>query len=496
MKRQLTEQEKSEVIGTHTKHGVLRCFIDGHPIESLEDVEFHHIRPFSEGGPTTLDNIAPVCREHHRRIRTLSLQEFRDKLSLDRFFEQERAKPDGVRLDEVLSHLLGRDGYGKALEWELLGNQIRLYWEGEQPRTLPLYKCPVTRFEYFYALAPVTHLRNDTKLQPRPLELPRMWELYRHFLRYTQLAPAVCRLADNQIMLFDGQHKTAAQLWAGRRQIECKVYLNPDERGIKEAVLAAHDKLRQMPFYTSTLVSRYSALFREDWEEYMERPGTKSERGFVQFLIHAKGVPNAEAKKRLRAAIEDDILEDPGNRMREYIAEKNKSRKNPLTISAIQRTFLNQFIVPPPLDVEFESNEDYRREEKKNLVRLLNLIVDKTLSGRWNPESRNEAHRTAERIYAAGAMRAWVPILRAVIASKLNLIDDEEKRRVFFRPIDDEVFFRVIEPVLDRLFAHKLWLDPDPEIDANLRVNNPDHVKQFYRSRGLTTQWLAGLDEV
>ena len=92
-------------------------------------------------------------------------------------------------------------------------------------------------------------------------------------------------------MLFDGQHKTAAQLWAGRRRVECKVYLDPDKRVIKETVLAAHDKLRQMPFYTSTLISRYSALFKEDWEEYMERPGTKSEKGFVQFLTQIKGIP-------------------------------------------------------------------------------------------------------------------------------------------------------------------------------------------------------------
>ena len=70
-------------------------------------------------------------------------------------------------------------------------------------------------------------------------------------------------------------------------------------------------------------------------------------------------------------------------------------------------------------------------------------------------------------------------MLRAVIGAKLNLVDDEEKRRVFFRPIDEETFIRLIEPLVSRLFSHKVWLDLDPEIDANLRVNNPDHVKQF-----------------
>lgn len=381
-RRQLSEQEKQEVIKEHTKDGILRCFIDGHPVENLEEVEFHHIKPFSEGGPTALDNIAPVCREHHRRIRTLSLQEFRDKLELDRFFEEGFRESDGVRLDDVLAHHASGGGYGNALRWELLGNQVKLYWKDEQPVTLPLYQCPVTGSRYFYALVPAEHLKNDAELQPRPLEPSRMWELYRHFLRYTQLAPAVCRLADGRIMLFDGQHKTAAQLWAGRRCVECKVYLDPDKRVIKETVLAAHDKLRQMPFYTSTLISRYSALFKEDWEEYMERPGTKSEKGFVQFLIEVKGVPKGEAMKRLRAAIQNDTLDDPENKLQEYIAEKNKSRKNPLTVYAVQRTFLNEFVAPPPLEVEFESPQDYRREEKQNLIRLLNLIVDQTLSRR------------------------------------------------------------------------------------------------------------------
>ncbi|MCG0274908.1 MAG: HNH endonuclease [Thermosediminibacteraceae bacterium] len=495
LRRQISEQEKQEIIKRHTRDGILRCFVDNHPIENLEEVEYHHIRPFCEDGPTNLDNIAPVCKEHHRRIRTLSLIEFRDKMKLDRFFEEEYRKSDGVRLDDVFAYLVGESGYGKVVQWERLDRQIKLYWEGDEPEILPLYQCPVTGFEYFYALVPVKHLKNDTELQPRPLEPPRMWELYRHFLRYTQLAPAVCRLVDNQIMLFDGQHKTAAQIWAGRCRVECKVYLDPDKRVIKETVLAAHDKLRQMPFYTSTLISRYSSLFKEDWEEYMERPGTKSEKGFVQFLIKAKGVPKGEAMKRLRAAIENDILEDPENKLQEYIAEKNKSRKNPLTIYAVQQTFLKEFIAPPPLEVEFESTQDFRRQEKKNLIKLLNLIVDKTLSGRWNPEAKNEAHHTAERIYAAGALKAWVPMLRAVIAAKLNLVDDEEKNRVFFRQIDDETFASVIEPVVNRLFSHKIWLDPDPEIDANLRVNNVDHVKQFFKSRGLSAQWLLGIED-
>jgi hypothetical protein len=31
-------------------------------------------------------NIGAVCKENHRRIRTLPLSEFRDQLAMDRFF--------------------------------------------------------------------------------------------------------------------------------------------------------------------------------------------------------------------------------------------------------------------------------------------------------------------------------------------------------------------------------------------------------------------------
>lgn len=491
-KRQLSDQEKQKLIEEHSSKGILRCFIDNHPIDDPSQVEFHHITPFSELGPTDIDNMAPVCKEHHKRIRTLSLQEFRDKLMLDQFFTDFR-KNDGIRLDEILSYKLGNEGYGIPLNLEISNSYVKVYWSNSSSESFSLYEYPITGLKYFYALIPIEHLKNDSELQPRPLEANRMWELYRHFLRYTQLAPAICRLVDNQVLLFDGQHKTAAQIWAGRNKVECKIYINPDIRSIKETVLVAHDKLRQMPFYTSTLISKYSDLFKEDWEAYLELPGQKSEVGFIDFLVKVKGRTKTEAVKRLRSAIENDVLEDSENQLQEYISEKNKTRKNPLTIFALQRTFFSEFIAQQPMNVEFESPQDFRREEKKNLIRLMNSIVDTSLASKWNPEAKNDSHRTAERIYASGSLRAWVPMLRAVIAAKLTLIDDDERQKVFYREIDENKYISTIEPIVKRLFSHKVWIDPDPEIDSNLRVNNLEHVKQFLNTKGLNPTWLMGI---
>src|SRR5271155_2050837 len=111
LKRQITDSEKQQVLIQQRRNGVLYCFVDDHPIENEGDVEFHHIKPFSEEGPSETANIGAVCKEHHRRIRTLSLSEFRDQLGMARFFEH----PDQRRLDDLLGFKLSANNFGRPV---------------------------------------------------------------------------------------------------------------------------------------------------------------------------------------------------------------------------------------------------------------------------------------------------------------------------------------------------------------------------------------------
>jgi hypothetical protein len=47
-------------------------------------------------------------------------------------------------------------------------------------------------------------------------------------------------------------------------------------RLLKDTNLIAHDKLRQTPFFTGTLIVKYSDIFKQEWEDYLERPGSKN----------------------------------------------------------------------------------------------------------------------------------------------------------------------------------------------------------------------------
>lgn len=489
VKRQLTEPEKQQVLAQQRRDGVLYCFVDDHPIENEGDVEFHHIKPYSEQGPTEMANIGAVCKDHHRRIRTLSLSEFRDQLEMDRFFSH----PEPRRLDDLLAWKLSPGGFGHRITAEKQGeHQLVLHFTNpDRPRqSCSIFECPATGMSYFYAVLPIEYVCNDAELQPRPLEQKRVWELYRHLSSHTQLAPAVCRMVDGQVMLFDGQHKSAAQIWAGRRTLDCKVYVEPDVRKLKDTNLVAHDKLRQMAFFTSTLIAKYSDIFKQEWEDYLDQHGVKTESGFVQFL-KLRGKTTSEAKKMLMMAIEQDVLEDANNKLAEFIAERNRTRKNPLTIYMLQRTLFKCFVFPPPADVEIEGPQDYRSDEKANLVRLMSLLADKLLVGRWNPDANNAAHRRAERMFAAGSLRAWMPMLADVIAQVLHLYDSTDRSRVFFRKITDDQW-QLIEGRVERFATHKLWDDPNAEVDAQLKVNAAEQVRDYLNRNGLTVNWILG----
>jgi len=489
LKRQITEPEKQQVLNQQRRAGTLYCFAEDHPIDDGGEVEFHHVKPFSEDGPNDPANIGAVCKDHHRRIRTLSLSEFRDQLAMDRFF----AHPDPRRLDDLLKLKFGTGGFGRdvRVDWGIDG-EVTLHFTNP-PRAsqrCAIFECAATRMRYFYSVLPIEYVANDGELQPRPLEQKRVWELYRHLTAHTQLAPAVCRLVQGKVMLFDGQHKSAAQMWAGRKSLDCKVYIDPDVRLLKDTNLVAHDKLRQMAFFTSTLIAKYSDIFKQEWADYLERPGAKNEADFVAFL-RARGKTTTQAKKMLQMTIEQDVIESSENRLSDFIAERNRTRKNPMSISILEKTFFREFIVTPPTGMEFEGAEDFRGEERRNLVRLLSLIAEKQLVGRWNPDAGNAAHQRAERIFSAGTMRAWVPMLRDIIAQVLQLYDAADRDNVFFRSISDQQW-SVIEGRVDRLFLHKIWDDTSPDVVAQLKVNAVEQVRNFLTSRGLTVNWVLG----
>ena len=483
-KRQLSEIEKERVLEQHGR----RCFVDGEPIPDEEPLEYHHIKPFSGGGPTTVDNIAPICKRHHLTIGTMSLQEYRDRIELGRFFEGGEPKS----LDDLTRYKIGR--CGQRITCEVKETLVGLFFDDSR-HDYRLHTCPTTGWQYFYGTLPVDYIENDKNLQPRALREGFLWSLYRHFQTNTQLAPSICRIDEGgTLLLFDGQHKAAAQIWAGRRMIECKVYLHPNPRVLKETNLEAHGPFRQMSFYSHELMTKYADVFGDDWTEYMNMEGEKSEAGFFTFLLHTKNKTKAQARNEISLAIWNEIVDDPTNKLSAYLSEKHRGRKQPLTFARLKKTFLQHMLVPPPVEDEFESDTDFRKEERRNLVNLMNIVAEEGLEEKWAAERADAAHRKAERIFSAGAVRAWVILLRDAINTHLRHYTEEERLRFFYGRIADTEF-DYFRQFVKKIFAHKIWDDPDPsgEIAARLARDDATTAKSLFEEKGLTVHWVLGL---
>lgn len=485
-KRQFSDADKKYAI---ERFGMV-CFVANHPLEG-DDVEYDHIEAFAGGGASDKDNIAPVCRHHNRSKRDMSLLEYRDKLALDTFFDF----PAPRILNDILSER--KIKFGQTVYSRISDSEIVLTDQNGKESVFPLYQDPVTQYFYFYAKLPVSYIQNDKELQPRPLESKRLWELYRHLRRHTQLSPSIGRLVNNQILIFDGQHKIAAQVWAGHSNVDCKIYLSPDIHDIMQTNLDAHYSLKQMSFYSSIMVGKLAQLLEKEWHEFMSQPGFKSEESFIVFIANnAYGLSKAEAKKRLVAAHTQAIVEssDPENLLTEFISERNRNRKMPLTLNTLDKTLFHHFLTPPPVTDEFESGGDYRSIEIKNIVRFMNILAETTLVNKWNPERNDPTHQKSERFYLGGSIRAWSEVLRdAITASALQLISSEDRAKIFYREVTDAQFEK-IQQIVTKLFSHALWIQPWNTSIEGLRVANNEAPRQVFKDTGLTASWVLGME--
>jgi len=513
MKRQINESEKEKIIARYRQpDGYVHCFIDNEKIENEKDIQYDHIVPYAKIEETSIDNIAPVCKKHNLAKKDMSLSEYRDKLQMEEFFKKYESEGKQVKLNDVLQFKLDGDS-GLPIRYTFDEAQMQvlidLYQDSNKIRPSKqekyhVFQCPVSKMNYFYASVPVRNILNDGKeeagieLQPRPLILEHLWDLYRHLRVNTQLQPSICRINGvdgRNVLVFDGQHKAAAKIWAGADKIDAKIFIDPDVIWLMRTNLVAHDKLKQLRFYSSILAEKMAQLYGVNWQRYIETADKKSEKGFCHFIKYAEDKPDEKPEKQIEAFLMMSILGDEANEFNKYIAPENKSGKQyAISWDSMKKYYFRYFLIKPPLQVEIDSKEDYRNLEIKYNIRLLNILARNILIDKWNPLASDEAHKKAERIFRPGAIMVWFPMLRDVIYNKLDLLNPEEAKTIFFRNISEDKWI-VIENFVERMFNHPIWIERDANIDVVFGIKKEENTKQLFAQKGFTTQWILGITQ-
>ena len=496
LRRQLNDDEKSLILKTHGR----RDFATGLPIPDDDEAQFDHIHAYSEGGDTDLNNIAPMSAETNRAKGTLSLEDYRVKRQLAEFFQQ----GDRQTLGHLLSYMSEKGSvksFGQVVEAVESDGMIDLRSASGNAKHR-LYTCPATGWRYFYATVPVDLIESDDEtdhgigLQPRYLIEDKVFELYRHFQRHPVLQPSIGRIVNHRIKLFDGQHKIAGLLWAGRRSFEVKVYMDCELRLLNQTNISAHDKFAQTRFYSSIMVMKLGTQFGADFDEYKkdENEAVKSEAGFLKWIARrdAGTTKKADRSEQFRSYLYNSVIEHADNETSKWISASNKStNEKPLTIDMLSKSIFACFMYRQPAEDNMATEAYKRQAEMENVIALMNMLNDLGLHA-WNSAApgSDTTQRKLVRMYRSKSIMSWCEILVDAITATLKLHDSDEKQRPFYRELT-KAQLDDVKRVVERLCGWKFWSDASDEIDRIL-ADNKSAVKQWFREHGLTTGYLMG----
>jgi hypothetical protein len=495
LRGQLSDGDKETILQRFGR----KCFANGHVIPDGEVIHFDHIRAFASGGPTGLDNIAPMCEVHNKAKGALPLQDFRIRLRLREFF----SNGESLTLKHLLGHLHKQGdipNYGEPVVVHENGKMVTID-SGNAHYEHTVYTCPTTGWKYFYATLPVSLLNSDDDndgevgLQPRFLIEDKVFEMYRHFQIHPVLQPAIGRIRQNQVLLFDGQHKIAGLLWNGRRDFECKIYLNPIAKLLGNTNVAAHDRFSQTRFYASVMVRKLGAEFGEDFERYknLEDGSPKSEMGFMRYLEREQNLTRGDRNKRFRSYLFNSVLQHEDNKFSRFVATGNRSTdEKPITIDMLSKSLFACFLYGEPVEDDIAAGNYLREQEIEYNVKLMNILYDLALSS-YNPQAgpNDGTQRRLNRLFRSKSIMAWSELVHSAICGKLNLHDDDARARPFYRELAGEQL-AALRNVMERLISSPIWARPlNDEVDGIL-ADNKNRVKNWLRDHGLTSGYLMG----
>ena len=158
----------------------------------------------------------------------------------------------------------------------------------------------------------------------------------------------------------------------------------------------------------------------------------------------------------------------------------------------VSKSFFANFLNDEPVTDNLASVAYKRDHEINNNVSLMNHFFDLSLCN-WNPTAtaNDQTRIRLERIYGSKSVLAWSEIFKDAVCAKLDIIDEEERVRPFYRELS-EAEWEKIKRMANRLLTWTQWSSPpNSEIDSQLSTNKTV-LKAWFREKGLTPGYLMG----
>ena len=300
------------------------------------------------------------------------------------------------------------------------------------------------------------------------------------------------------IRIFDGQHKAAAQVLLGVKELPVRIFINPDIDVLLTTNTNAGTTLRQVAFDKSVQRHLGSALYLDRVERYQKDHNlredifTFSEKDLVK---HFKG-ESREMKRYILDAVRDSITHSQNNRLKDYIDFGGRGKEKPLSYSTIEKTFYSFFIfqelLETPLDYRIEEGENPREFEKNQILKLMNIIAEKIYVGKFDPaigchkienriqkgEKIPEDHLRAYRLSREEIIYTWLKYIQQIVKNYFIMLGN---------PINEDRLFqyKFPPPLWDRvrIFIKNLkqlpvWVN----VDLSLSVFGGKQTYEYWQT--------------
>ena len=292
----------------------------------------------------------------------------------------------------------------------------------------------------------------------------------------------MARIDNKKIKLFDGQHKTTAQIFLGTKQIVIRLFINPNVDRLIETNTNAGSTLRQISFDKSIMRQLNNTLYAEKIKQYQTAHALSdddysfSEQQLIDFFKGEK----ANVKKYVIDSIKHVITRDEDNKLKDYIDLDGKSKELPISYSAFDKTFLASYIssnliLKTPIDYKTDEGINPRELEIEQIIKVLNIFAEVLYINKFIPEigtarierkiidkkdtEITDNHLVAFRISKEEIMYNWLKYLKMVIktyfATNGKMIPDSQ---VFQTKFSNQLW-KNIENFVKNLSRLPLWKD-------------------------------------
>ncbi len=395
----LSQEERTTLLqDLHTQQGG-NCFICGNTIDlklHKNSIDIDHVIPTKMNGPDNPTNFAVTHDSCNRGKQDSDLRVARIIARFDKINDACAPENRAANLGDVLAAYSG--GLEPLSSEERDGDIVFTLSAVNRNDlvTLPIYEDSTSGFRYFFAQLPIQYIHHDSKMNPRAIG-PNIKKLIKEFHRKRpQLHVALGWLQldeteEPKVYIFDGQHKAAAQILLGAKELPVRVFVNPDLDILLTANTNAGTTLRQVAFDKSVQRSLGSVLLADRMQRYRTDCGLPDDsEAFSEkdLLSHFRG-ESREMKKYILDWIRSSITHHKDNKLRDFIEYGGRSYDLPFSYSTIEKTFYSFFISSDILSTRFnhrvEEGLNPRQLEIDQVVEVMNIIAEEIYIGKYDP---------------------------------------------------------------------------------------------------------------